>query len=285
MTFQRTDLGLIAKYLLYREPLVWVEGPDDIPFYQQIIRRYACRVESAGGKDECQKLAKALVEKDYPYVVVMDGHYDILERTRSNHRRVVILQRHSSENYLFEKEPVEQICRNYARVGSGEELVGNAFEELLEYIAAQLLELTILDVAHCRADTEFQALPNRIEPLLEPQKEMTFLCSQIQRCCTECRISIGQENINEAEALVVKFLKRRRFVDLLPGHLSFGILRRLIINAVKRKIRHKPNIDNRGLMILLSTEIWNLVPTRDHESLRRRLRRAAREAQKKRESQ
>lgn len=284
MTFQRTDSGLISKYLFYQIPLIWVEGGTDIPFYDRIVGGCPCRFEDAGGKSECQKLATAVVENDYPYVVVIDGDYDILEKKRSNHRRVVVLHRHSCENYLFEKEPVEQVCRSYAKVGSDEEIVGNIFEELINYMESELLELTILDVAHYRADTGYQVLPKRIDPLLEPRKELKFSCSQIEGRCNECRNNICQDNIDEARALVAKFLMQRRFADLLPGHLVFGILRRLIINAVKRKIRHKPNIDNQGLMILLSTEVWNLVPTRDHESLRRRLRRAIREAQKQRQN-
>jgi hypothetical protein len=283
MTFHRTDLGLIAKYLLYPEPLVWIEGHTDIPFYERILRDCSCRLEPAGGKEQCQKLARALVEKDYPYVVVMDGHYDILEKTRSNHRRVVMLHRHSSENYLFEKEPIERVCCNYAKVGSSEELVGNAFEELIEYVESELIELVIVDVAHCRSDTGYQALPNRIEPLLEPRKEIAFSHSEIERRCADCQNRIGQDNMDEAKALVVKFLKAKRLVDLVPGHLVFGIIRRLITKTVKCKTRRKPYIDNAGLMILLSVEVWSLAQSRDHGSLKRRLRRAVREAQTQRQ--
>lgn len=285
MTFQRTDSGLIGKYLFYREPLVWVEGHTDIPFYERILRDYPCQLEPAGGKGECQKLATALLENDYPYVVVLDGDYDILEKTRSIHRRVVILHRHSNENYLFEKEPVEKICCNYVNVGGGEELVGNTFEETLEFIKSELIDLTILDVAHYRADTGREVLPSRIEPLLKPQKELAFSQDEIERRCTECQDSIHQENVNEAKALVMKFLEQRRLVDLLPGHLVFGILRRLIIKVIKRKTGRKPNIDDAAIRSLLSMEVWSLVQSSDHRSLRRRLRQAVREAQKKREGQ
>ena len=99
MGFARTTLGKIAQYHFDKYLTVWVEGPTDIPFYEQALRKLDCRVKDAGGKSECLKLAKALKEKDHPYVVVLDGDYDILERRRSWHRRVIVLNRHSVENY------------------------------------------------------------------------------------------------------------------------------------------------------------------------------------------
>lgn len=285
MTFQRTDSGLIAKYLFYEEPLVWVEGRTDIPFYERIVRDRPCRFEEAGGKPECEKLATEVVKNDYPYVVILDGDYDILKKTRSNHRRVVMLHRYSSENYLFEKEPVEQVCRNCAMMGSGIELVGDTFEALLQAIESELLDLVILDVAHCRASTGRQVLPPKIERLLESQKGIAFSQEYIERCCTECQNSIVQEKVDEAKTLVMNFLEQRRLVDLLRGHLVFGILRYLIINTVKRKTGRKPYINDDGIRILLSGEVWSQTQSNDHKSLRRRLRRAVREAQRKRQSQ
>jgi hypothetical protein len=284
MPFQRTDFGLINKYLFYKEPLVWVEGPTDIPFYERITRSYSCQLEPAGGKEECKKLAKALLQKDHPYVVVLDGHYDILERKRSSHRRLVTLQRHSSENYLFEKETVEQVCRSCAKIGSGDELIGDTFEALISVIQSDLIDLVILDIAHCRASTGRDVLPPKIEPLLESQKVLAFSHKRIKRCCTECQDAIAQEQVDEARALVVKFLEQRRLVDLLPGHLVFGILRYLIINTVRHKTKRKPHIDDDGIRVLLSAEVWSLTKNHDHESLKRRLRQAIREAQKQRQN-
>ncbi|MBC8233001.1 hypothetical protein H8E77_25945 [bacterium] len=76
ISFKRTTSGKIAKYLFYDKPLIWVEGDTDIPFYEQILRNYSHRLEAADGKAECLKLAEALIEKDHPYVVILDGDYD-----------------------------------------------------------------------------------------------------------------------------------------------------------------------------------------------------------------
>jgi len=283
MKFQRTDSGLIGKYLFYREPLVWVEGRADIPFYERIVRDFPCRFEDAGGKPECQKLAAEVARNDYPYVVILDGDYDLLEKTCSNHRRVILLHRHSTENYLFEKRPLEQVCRNYAQAGTDEDLLGSAFEDLLECTKCELLDLIVLDVAHYRAATGHKVLTGQIRRMLESTKKITSSRDSIGKHCAECRIILGQQTLDEVKDLVSRYLERRRLVDLMPGHLAFSMLRNLITNAVKRKRKRKPHIDNDGLLILLSSEVWSSVETSDHRSLRRRLRQAVKEAQKKRE--
>lgn len=282
MTFTRTVSGLIAKYLFYREVIVWVEGFSDFTFYERILRKLPCRLENAGGKDKCLKLAEALVENDYPYVVVIDGDYDILEKTRSVHRRIILLHRYSIENYFFEKEPIEQVCRNYSNVGGDENLVGDVFEAVLESLKTALFELVILDIANHKSGTGLQVLPDRAEPLLDDVTSLTFAHDQITRHCTQCRGNIDQSSIAKAQTLLEKFLERKRFVDILRGHFIFSILRNLIINLVRQKMGRNPNIDNQGLTILLSTEVWNLSQSHDHKSLKRRLYQAVNEAYKMR---
>ena len=112
ISFSRTPPGLAAEHLFYSEILVYVEGYTDIPFYNEVLQNYSCRIISKNGKSECKKFATLLEQGNYPYVVVLDGDYDILESTRSLHRRIVWLHRHSFENYLLEEEPVEKF-RHY----------------------------------------------------------------------------------------------------------------------------------------------------------------------------
>ena len=109
MEFSRSESGIENRDLFYLPKiLVYVEGQTDFPFYEEVLRNYNYYLKAQGGKEEGKKLANALIRKDLPYVVVLDGDYGILDSTRSKHRRVVILHRYSFENYLFEKEPIEK---------------------------------------------------------------------------------------------------------------------------------------------------------------------------------
>lgn len=267
MLFSRTDSGLAAEYLFRPKIIVYVEGLTDIPFYEEVLQNYNCEVTPRNGRAECEKLATALLQDDDPYVVILDGDYEILESTRSKHRRVILLHRYSIENYLFEEEPIQQFCRDYARKQVSQ------FQEAVEDTEQKFMDLVVLDVAHRRSQTGYKVLPDSQEEFLRAPGAVD-LGSEIQRRYTEATQHIDEQSIEDARTLVEEFLENHRFIDLLPGHFAFSIMRRLITKTVNE------SVSKREIRVYLSRVVWGLVKTRDHNSLKRRLRRAVREAQK-----
>ena len=279
MLFSRTTEGLAAEYLFYEEVLVYVEGRTDIPFYEEILKNYNCRIKASNGKRECEKLATFLEQNNYPYVVVLDGDYEILERTRSRHRRVVLLHRYSFENYLFEEKLIEQFCRDRQASENRLEKLADTFRIVLEETRLKFEELIILDATHQRIKTGFDVLPEKPDRFFT-QKGLGFRESQIEPYVEQAK-TVNEQDIDDTTTLFTQFLRQRRFIDLLPGHFAFGIIRRLIIHTVGKKGKDMSNDDIR---IYLSRFVWQLAKTRDHNSLKRRLHRAVREAEQIRQA-
>ncbi len=280
MTFRRSDSGQAAKHLFVREPMVWVEGPTDIPFYLPVLP--SCRIEAAGGKPECRKLADTLIKDDSPYVVVLDGDYDILHRKKSTHRRVVTLQRHSSENYLFEKDAVGRVCCSYARVDALTPLLEAIFDDAVEHLDNVLRELVILDVAYAHSNCEStpEVFPDAADSMLLGKPGIEINPDRVSAHCEIACEGIDNASIERARKLVERFLARRRLVDLIRGRFVFGVLRRLVIEVVQSQRGKKPYIDNDGLRSLLSEAVWSTIPSDDHRTLRNRLTSAVREVER-----
>ena len=273
MSFSRTPSGLAAEYLFYPEILVYVEGHTDIPFYDAVLQNYNCRIRTYREEKGCNKLTEDLVEKDLPYIVIVDGHYEILERTRSQHRRIVLLHRHSYENYLFEEEPIKQLCldRSHSKDSLEEPLARGEFTNFAQDIEVKFKDLLILDVAHQRSKTGCKTFFRNSDGFFKAN----FRDDQIQKQQAAAAKNIDIESSDEAKTLVEKFLaEQRRFVDMLPGHFVFSIMRRFISNIVGK------SVPNNEIRLYLSRVVWQLVNTRDHNSLKRRLREAVREAEK-----
>ena len=281
ISFSRTPPGLAAEHLFYSEILVYVEGYTDIPFYSEVLQGYNCRIISKKGKPECKKFATLLEQGNYPYVVVLDGDYEILESARSRHRRIVWLHRHSSENYLLEEDPVEKFRHYRAPLEDSLDRLPSSFREIAADTEQKFKELLILDVAHRRAKTGYKVFSKAPEELFAGPKTVDFNNSEIKKLLNEAILGIDEQSIENARNLVQGFLKRHRFIDLLPGHFAFGIIRRWINYTVNVRQR----ILEEDIRVFLSTEVWRLVNTRDHDSLKRRLRSAVREAEKIRQAQ
>ena len=275
MSFSRTPSGLAAQYLFYKDQvLVYVEGHTDIPFYKIVLENYNCRIQTYSEEEDYDKLLEVLATDDPHYVVILDGHYEILTRRRSKHRRLVLLHRHSCENYLLEEKPVEQFRYSRAPLRDTLEKLPSSFSEILEDTEFNFKELLILDVAHQRTKTGCKVLPKRAEQFFVGSTA-DFEDDRIQERCSEATLCIDEQSVEEARTLVQEFLRNHRFIDLLPGHFAFSIIRRWINHTVNVRQR----ILEEDIRVSLSTEVWRLVNTRDHNSLKRRLRRAVREAE------
>ena len=272
MEFIRTDSGIENRDLFYLPKiLVYVEGHTDFPFYEEVLKNYNYHLKAQGGKKECIKLVKTLIEKDLPYVVILDGDYEILERTRSRHRRVILLHRYSFENYLFEEKPIEQFCRDRAHSEDSLQdlLISDEFTDFTEKFEVKFKDLLILDVAHQRSKTGCETFFRRPDRFFK----VNFQDDQIQKQQAVAAENIDIENVEEAKTLVEKFMEKRcSLIYLFPGHFLFGIMRRFISNTVGK------SIPNDEIRLYLSRVVWGLVNTRDHNSLKTRLRRAVREA-------
>ena len=283
MSFSRTPSGLAAEYLFYKDKvLVYVEGHTDIPFYNAILQNYNCRIKTYSEETGYHKLLEVLVTDDPHCVIILDGHYEILTRRRSKHRRLVLLHRHSCENYLLEEKPVEQFRYSRAPLTDTLEKLPSSFSEILEDTELKFKELLVLDVAHQQAETGYKVFPKGAEQFFAGPSTSDFQDSKIQQRCSEAILGIEEQGIEEARSLIQDFLlKGHRFIDLLPGHFAFSVIRRWINHTVNVRQR----ILEADIRAYLSTEVWRLAKTRDHNSLKRRLRKAVREAEKIRQAQ
>jgi len=280
MSLSRTPSGLAAQYLFYKDKvLVYVEGHTDIPFYKIVLENYNCRIQAYSEETDYHQLLEVLLTDDPHCVVILDGHYEILTRRRSKHRRLVLLHRHSCENYLFEEDLIERFRYSRAPLRDTLEQLPSSFDEILEDTELKFKELLILDVAHQRAKTGCKVVPKGAEQFFVGSTA-DFKNDRIQERCSEATLRIDEQSIEEARTLVQEFLRNHRFIDLLPGHFAFGIIRRWINHTVDVRQR----ILEEDIRVYLSTEVWRLVKTRDHNSLKRRLHKAVREAEQIRQA-
>lgn len=277
--FNRTLSGKIAKYLFYKEPLIWVEGVSDIPFYSNLVSGINCHIEAADGREDCQNLIEALIDNNLPYLVVIDGHYEMLTRVRSRHRRVVLLQRHSIENYLFEQQIINIVACQYSSIEPPRDISSVIITKLEQHLEKELHKLLVLDIALVDASPGQTVFPDSHLPIHDTRNPVQLSRHRIIDLQKSYGGLVSQEEIDSAESMLENYLKQHRFVDVLKGHFVFGIIRDLFVNIVTDTTGNSPNIDNRGLLLILSGAVWAMKPHKDHESLYRRLRRALRESQ------
>ena len=281
MEFVRTPKGQAATHLFVGLPLVWVEGPSDIPFFEGLLKGM-CRLKSAGGRPNCEKLARDILENDTPYVVIVDGDYDVLTRVRSEHRRVVRLTRYGMENYLAENLVLDRVVARFAR----EQHVSGPVEEFEELLDGSRLFLAhvAFDIASQKCGLSARGVPNhcqcivcRAKPYV-PDKDL--LRQWRRRYC----LGVSFADLMATTRALKRFCASGRLLDILPAHFLMSLLHRCLRAAIVRTTgkRRSGQMDESTATAFLCSAVWDKpLASPDHVSLKRRIVRAVREVRLK----
>lgn len=277
MAFTRTSGGLTEKWRFHQVPTIWVEGPTDLYFYEPISHGLSCRFEPFHGVENARALVEALKSNDYPYLVILDGDYSILKKTRSPHRRVIRLPRYSYENLLWEQEAINNACLRHARCGDSKNLVKTDMSSTVRRMKSEILPALILDVAARRMDTAPGVLPERVEPLLKSQKSVEFEKTRLETIVKKAKKDVDANLAKEARKEVRAFMSDRCISHLVPGHFLFGLLRRIFVQAADRERGSKSVAADDALLQILADAVWRFCTNGDHQRLKRNFRSKLRE--------
>ena len=277
MEFVRTPTGQAATHLFVGFPLMWVEGPSDIPFYEGMLKGL-CQLKSAGGRCNCEKLARDIFKNDSPYIVVIDGDYDVLTRVRSEHRRIVRLSRYGMENYLAEHTVIDRVVARFAR----EQYIPGPvreFDELRE-VCDRLLPHVAFDIYAQRSGMSARGVPEHCQRIVRGTRpyvpDKVLLRRWRHRHCRGASFL----KLIAARRMLKSFCEKRRLLDILPAHLLLSLLHRCLCAAIVRTTGKKRSgrMDESTAVAFLCSAVWEEpLPNADHESLRRRIVRAVRE--------
>jgi hypothetical protein len=270
--FTRTPTGIVGKWQFYQIPTIWVEGPTDIYFYTPVIDDIPCRIEAFHGSSNATALIDGLRDYDLPYLVILDGDYEILAKHRSPHKRVIRLQRYSFENYLWEQEPVNRACLRHARCGETKDVAGAEMERVAKHLKKELLYTVVLDIAARRSPNPPAVLPDAMEvialnnsgPDIDPAKVAALVAS------VEPRLDPGKVKVAKSE--LRSFLAKRCITHLLNGHFILGILRRLFLRAAETESGKKSTLTNDAFTQMISDIVWRRCQSDDHKRLKRAIR-------------
>lgn len=272
MAFTRTSSGLAEKWRFHQVPTIWVEGPTDIFFYEPITENIPCRVEAMHGSENAKALIQALVDHDYPYLVILDGDYEILKPATAPHRCVVILARYSFENFLWEQEAVNRACLRHARCGETKDLVASEMDRVAKHLKKELLHSVALDIAARKSPAPPAVLPDAIEQLALTKSGPDVDPAKIAALVATVEVQLDQAEVKAAKADLKTFLRKRCITHVLKGHLILGILRRLFIRAAEQESGTKGALPNDALTQILADMVWRRCPSDDHKRLKRTVR-------------
>jgi hypothetical protein len=249
--FERTPSGKVGRFNFLDVPLIWVEGEDDVIFFSRMVKE-RCRFEAANGRSACESLAEELVKHDFPFAIIMDADYGVLEGIAGKHERVVYLDRYAIENYFFEEETLHRVCQGFLASQEPITAFTQSYATKVVAVLDSIVENVVLDVANYRAGTGHKAFPDNCAEFCDVTNSLR--ADRIKKFADEARNSLNGQDINGVSAAVAKFSETKGLVYLVRGHFAFSLIRQFLFWVLKQN-KNKPTIDNRSLFLILANEL------------------------------
>lgn len=226
---------------------IYVEGKDDIPFWQNVFNTfipddYSLVFEEQGGAEKIYKLLNDIGGKQ-TFIAALDSEYDDIIHNKSMYKNnlTIFTKRHSIENYLFCVYSINQIINNLDRKYENNILIIQEFTTKLTSMLEGLLYL------ECKKCTKTNDILNNISILGGDSKITKFLENgAIYPDKDKIDNFIKNNNLANIEITEIKNLFREKDkYNYLNGHfITFSIVNFIKQNLKQRKIGPETLYDN-----------------------------------------
>ncbi len=239
----RTPQGINNYPHLFKgKILVWIEGPQDEPFWGMIFpgEWYGkdVRFKRAYGRDEIDKIIKWVMEGETDALATRDSEYDdIFPPEEERHPRVVTTGRHSIENYFFVPEVIDDIAATLSNLAPNAIQVGKVWED---EITERFQELLYLDCTAVRLGTGDKVMGDKCARFLK-NRSWRPCAQKISKC-------IGKLDLPEDDVVETReAFQGRRLLFYMRGHfLALSVLH-LVKNEVRNQKGSSPSLSHDAL--------------------------------------
>ena len=230
------DYSVAAKNVLNKfynvDKMVYVEGEDDIPFWEFIFDKFAgcsVEVESVGGKPELIKVVKGIEDENAEYLVAMDSDFDIFKYSIS-HCKVIKTPGYSIENTLVTSESLAKIIKTLARIPAKDVPRGQCVE-WLDKVNNVIKNLVILDVANEMGGHGLKVALESSDRFMISNASCDLCPEKIDEFIESIQLSVTEATISDIDKVINDL--GLSYIDVVRGHFLLSASLRFIRTTVR----------------------------------------------------
>lgn len=220
--------------------IVYVEGDDDIPFWETIFNKlapYTVKVEEVGGKEEVQKYINDILSDNANFIVARDADYDAISG-KIEHPNIIYTYGHSIENSLVNSSILNKVIRNVCRLRNNE-VPSTLSSDWINEISEAVAPLVYHDIINELDGLGVSVLNKSCEQFLVSRNNYKFCEKKINAYLEQLPFQVDETRIEESGNLIDE--RGLSIVDILRGHFLFSAAYYFIKHTV-RNLRRKTSI-------------------------------------------
>ena len=209
------------------ENIVYVEGEDDIAFWEHLFEKLAgirIKAEEAGGKDKLQVRIEEIREGSANYFVAMDSDFDWLLDVES-HPQIFSTFGYSMENTIISDSSLQRLISRVAKV-SKHQVDKEKCQEWLSNLEAEVHSLVLADAVNRQQNLSLTVISDNCDRFLVSKNSCNLSSKKITSHLGNLSISIEDEFRDEFEAKMDA--RGLNVVDVLRGHFLISAAFRFV---------------------------------------------------------
>jgi len=159
--------------------VVYVEGDDDVLFWNEIfsaVTNSDFEVESVGGSDRLDRLAKMIADGELRAIVARDADFDVVFGRAFFDPRVLYTFGYSIENSLYVSDALLRLTQSWCK---SHHVSLAECEEWLSHLAEHIRELVRLDAANRFCEAGLVTIGDNCTRFMTGHKSSTFCRNKI----------------------------------------------------------------------------------------------------------
>ena len=249
-TLPYSESALRVKAAFYnKKAMVYVEGADDIIFWEQFFDKNVYKVEDVGGCGNFKTFIHRLNNGEKSFVVAGDLDYSLYKQPLCTSKLYVTTYSHSIENIMYCPHNINHAVQRLARDSRIDSIAD--IESFYERFISGVEKLLILDIANNIYDKKIQILGDTCYRFLDQNNLPEIDLSKVDSFYNTNVGVFKEQEILNVEAILRSDQRPKRL--LVKGHFLTEAIR-LWINKRVPAVSHKnPQLNSDALYEALVT--------------------------------
>lgn len=225
------------------DTVVYVEGTDDIPFWEFIFNQfadYSVEINDVGGLPEVEKYITKIEAGEIAAVVACDADFSYTGRF-SEHANVLRSYGYSIENSMICHKTLKKVISSMGRV-SMKNIDDDHISQWFETIADSTKELVIQDIANHIMDEGKSVAGDNCTRFMKSPRSAEICPDKIEQHLVDIDLNMSKKLENKIKMSIVE--SDRTEADFLRGHFLFSASLKYVISEIKKFGKNTPISNN-----------------------------------------
>jgi hypothetical protein len=224
------------------EKLIYVEGDDDILFWEFLFQSFNCsnfKIEVKDGSSELDKYTERLINEDLNIIIARDSDYKSLTGKLPEHERLITTYGYSIENTLYTPKAVVEITKLWTKDNT---FKLSEFSEWLGIFTDQLRELIYFDIANDCYELYIEVIGDNCSRYMKSQSCANLDSNKISQHQTQLEPNFCENKINYVEGLINE--SGLALSEVVRGHfLQSAVLKYISSHITRQGLKSKLSHD------------------------------------------